>query len=229
VAVVVAVASGVAAPVELGVGAGVSVLVAVPVAVAVAVRVAVAVNGVTGVLVALAVAVAAGVRVAVLVGLETELSTMTVMLLALAASPKLVPLPLTAFPQALRATVTFELGAVQRKENVTTPPAAGLRLVWVISALPAAVLVWVNAELLPPVLRVPLADETFRPPWFCAPVWKIARLYSFTEPPATVVGPDNVTSGTIPPEWHWLQPLTPKLAVVIPLEKPRATAGKQAR
>lgn len=224
VTVAVAVRDGtvfVGVTVVVRVGVRVAVLDGVPVGV----WVAVAVDEATGVFVALAVRVAEGVGVGVLVELGAASITMTSRLLALAASPALVPLWFTALPQARRVTVVAELGAVQRKENVTTPLAAGFGAVWVISACPAAIFVCVRSELLPPLARTPLADDTFRPPWPCAPVSWIISVYSLVEPFGTLVGPVNETSGKSPPKWHWLQPPAPKLTEVMPLEKARAAVA----
>jgi hypothetical protein len=144
------------------------------------------------------------VRVGVAVGLGVAATPAeTIRLEDAARSPEFVPVKLTLLPQAFRVTVLKAAGAVHRKLKVAVPDTAALGLVWVISLrwpVPERTLVLV--ALVPPVVSVPLAAETFRPPWFCVPALTIWSVYSFVELGDTVVGPERVTVGVVPPAWH---------------------------
>jgi hypothetical protein len=133
----------------------------VDVGVAVGVRVAVLVALRVGVRVSATVAVS--VAVAVRVGVFGVPARMAV-LANVAPSPEFVPSPSTALPHASSVTLLKEAGAVQRKENVMTPPEASFGLLCVTSARPPVPLsTCVFAALLPPVASLPDGADTLNP------------------------------------------------------------------
>src|SRR5262245_60979154 len=116
-----------------------------------------------------------------------------------AASPLVVPLRFTAFPQPVSVKLVNEGGAVHSKEKVITfQPSAIFGALWVISARPLKPLisVCVFAELPPPTENVPSGADTLRPPKSCATFMLLmASVYSLVELGETVVGPVSVTTG----------------------------------
>jgi hypothetical protein len=150
--------------------------------------------------------------------------TVTVNVASAAASPTMVPSPLTEFPHALKVTVPTRLaGGVQLTSNVTWPSVtpsspSSLRVACVASDRPPAPgRIWTSVPAgVGVVASVPLA--------------LIARLKPAAEPlvvlmvtrkmPAwpvpRVVGPVRPTAGVAPETWQLLQPVGPNESVVMP-------------
>ncbi len=139
----------------------------------------------------------------------------------MARSPAVEKLPFTALPHVASVTLVNELGAVQRKENVVTPPDAALGAVWVISASPPAPeMVCVPSAAPPPVASTPLGPTTFNPARCCTPTSETVTVYSWVESGKTDAGPVSVTVGAVPPPWQLLQPTAGENdSLVMPPEK----------